>query len=438
MLSSIRLQNFKCIADSGKLDLAPITVFAGVNSSGKSSVIQALLLMKQTTEDRDPTAPLLINGPYVQLGSYANLIFRQNIETKLGIQVEFAEPTKPKPSRYRPRTSPLRVEVLLSYDAEHDLIILESSTVTFLREPKAVLALKKTNEGKYVADIQSRDKPVSLPALPFKFFGAIPILHDKSPEVIAIGYLYDAQWLVQSLMRDVVYLGPLREFPKRIYSASGRKPDDVGLRGELTGDVLWSWVKRNDESISRVRRIAADLGIAKDIEVKRVRRTNYYEVTVRDPNQRINVNLADSGFGVSQILPVIVAGYYAQPGSSIVLEQPEIHLHPRLQSRLADVFIELAAPKEEGSSPKQIIVETHSDYLIRRLCRRIAEGRIRPEQVAIFWFEPSESGTVITKVGLDEKGQIQSWPKGFMDEDYEEALEYAKALHGLPNRPSLR
>lgn len=167
-------------------------------------------------------------------------------------------------------------------------------------------------------------------------------------------------------------------------------------------------------------------------------RTNYYEIFVKDPYQSLDVNLADSGFGLSQVLPVIVAGYYTSPGASIILEQPEIHLHPSLQSRLADLFIALAVPERGPGEAKQIIVETHSDHLIRRLCRRIAEGRVNPDQIAVFWFEPSASGTVIRQLSLNEKGQIEYWPKGFLDEDYEEAKEYARVLESREREAQAR
>src|SRR5690606_17010608 len=129
-----------------------------------------------------------------------------------------------------------------------------------------------------------------------------------------------------------------------------------------------------------------------------------YEVRVRLAGGAPWVLITDVGFGVSQILPVLVLCFYAPEGSTLILEQPEIHLHPRIQAGLADVFID--AIKRRGV---QIILESHSEHLLRRLQRRIAEEQIAADDVALYFIEMKRGQSVLRPLDVDMFGNIRNW-----------------------------
>ncbi|MEO7993492.1 MAG: DUF3696 domain-containing protein, partial [bacterium] len=137
--------------------------------------------------------------------------------------------------------------------------------------------------------------------------------------------------------------------------------------------------------------------------------------------------LSEVGFGVTQVLPILMAASRVKPDSIIIVEQPEIHLHPRAQANLADVFLEsLCADETERVSVGlegrgQWILETHSEALMLRFQKRIREKRLRPEDLSVLYVKPSPEGSTITQLRLDDDGEfIDEWPDGFFEESYDE------------------
>ena len=138
------------------------------------------------------------------------------------------------------------------------------------------------------------------------------------------------------------------------------------------------------------------------------------------------VLITDVGFGVSQVLPVLVQCFYVPPNSTILFEQPEIHLHPSVQSHLADLFIEAIHAREEGNPRNtQLIVESHSEHLIRRLQRRIAEEELKPEEVAIYFVSQKKGVSKIEALQIDEFGNISNWPENFFGNEFEDVSAMA-------------
>ena len=135
------------------------------------------------------------------------------------------------------------------------------------------------------------------------------------------------------------------------------------------------------------------------------------------------VLITDVGFGVSQILPVITLCYYVPEGSIILLEQPEIHLHPNVQSGLADVLIDAIKTRKI-----QIIIESHSEHLLRRLQRRIAEEQLNPEDTALYFCSVLRDRSKLQTLELDMFGTIANWPPGFFGDEFEEISATQKAI----------
>ncbi|MFN7266533.1 MAG: AAA family ATPase, partial [Bacteroidota bacterium] len=145
------------------------------------------------------------------------------------------------------------------------------------------------------------------------------------------------------------------------------------------------------------------------------------------------VLITDVGFGISQVLPVLVQCFYVPANSTILFEQPEIHLHPSVQAYLADVFIE-AIHAHEDSKPRhtQLIIESHSEHLIRRLQRKIAEEELKLEDVAIYFVDQKKGVSTIEALEIDEFGNILNWPDNFFGDDLEDLT--AMALKGIERK----
>ena len=223
------------------------------------------------------------------------------------------------------------------------------------------------------------------------------------------------------LFRNLSYIGPLRDYPKRYYEIASEMPTAVGSHGEHMANLvrrrlpeirttLNRWVKRFEFG-SRL--------VAKDVS------DELFFLAFEDANRKGKTNIADLGFGASQVLPLIVQALTAKKDSLTIAEQPEIHLNPRLQYLLADLLVEMA------NADRRVIVETHSEHLLLRLRRLVATGKIPHEKVAIYFVEKTEGVSKIRNIPIKENGDISHdvWPKGFFEDSLPESIALAQAQH---------
>ena len=230
------------------------------------------------------------------------------------------------------------------------------------------------------------------------------------------------------------YLGPLREKPARRYIYED-EISEIGAKGENAAYVLANsgnlivdsfYINRNSSTIF-VENKDARLNVAVEtwmhemgIKGFRYEKNNDLISIVMDSKSNSKVSMADVGFGVSQVFPVILEGLRIDSGDTLILEQPEIHLHPGLQMKIADYIISLAL------SGKGVIVETHSDHMINRMVRRIIEdetGELK-NMIGIYFISSSDDGPIIERVQIDDKIGIKNWPSDFFDQaaDEQEAI----------------
>ncbi len=243
--------------------------------------------------------------------------------------------------------------------------------------------------------------------------------------------------------RLLKYLGPLRDEPKPVYPLAGATdPKDIGFRGEHTAAVLD--VHRNTpieyipstqfgsstiESISKtallinaVQDWLGYMGVASSVKTVDMGKLGH-ELQVQTTEADDPHDLTHVGVGVSQVLPILVLSLLAEPGSTLIFEQPELHLHPRVQTRLADFFVSMTLLK------KQCIVETHSEYLINRLryLSATSEGDQVASNVIIYFVEKEQGQSTYRPIKMNKFGVIEDWPKGFFDESEETSADILKA-----------
>ena len=231
-------------------------------------------------------------------------------------------------------------------------------------------------------------------------------------------------------LRSVNYLGPLRSVPERSYRLSSENDSSAGItgiQGELSANVLYYNARFRREVNYWFTEDKFD--IPYELNVIKLGEESlageHITIALTDKRTDTQVTLADVGYGINQILPVIIEGVASQEGAILCVEQPEIHLHPRLQANIADLMIDTIA--DENGKRKQWIVETHSELLILRLQRRIREGKISPDDVSVLYVDPNDDsveGSAIKVLRLGEDSYFKDpWPDGFFDEALKEELQ---------------
>ncbi len=446
MLKRLLLENFKVWRHIDSMILAPITGLFGANSSGKSSIIQSLLLLKQTIESSDRSQALNFGdeNSYIELGQFRDVVslHDKNQQLLLGIEwsfdkiLEIQDPEDPNNILFKKNSiffqtsidsldgEKIRVKRLeYNFDGNVFFVMRKESGNQYLLSPT------KQVRGKF-RFTRTPGRVWDLPG-PVKFYGFPDQVNTYFQNA---AFLSDLQEKLVDQFNNIYYLGPLREYPKRRYIWSGSEPISVGNRGERTIDAILA-AKEKGAYIHRgrgKRRLSLDemlafwlkeLGLIYDFSVKKIAENgNIYQVFVKKTRKSSEVLLTDVGFGVSQVLPVLTLCYYVPEGSTLIFEQPEIHLHPSVQSGLADVFVD--AIKHRNI---QIIVESHSEHLLLRLQRRIAEQILSHEQVALYFCNVEKNEAVIDPLKTDLFGNIENWPKDFFGNRFDEIAAMQEA-----------
>lgn len=205
---------------------------------------------------------------------------------------------------------------------------------------------------------------------------------------------------IESELRQTRYLGPFRQSPLRRYPFRGATATEVGAQGEATITLLASeYIQSQDRThAKRINRWLSALGLAKAVELSRVGTSDLFDVSMRlsDGNK---LPIADLGYGLSQVLPVLTQCSFAPKGSTLLFEQPELHLHENAASKLAGVFQETALSKDVN-----VVLETHSKELVYQFLSLIREGQLPPDQLAIYMVERVKGASSYKRVGIEWDG----------------------------------
>ena len=448
MIRKLSAYNFKSWEQTGEIRLAPITGLFGSNSSGKTSILQLFLMLKQTTESADRTQVLHFGdkGSLVELGTFREVLFNHAEATSLKYALEWDLPKKITIEDPGRKGKILFEGDKLSYGAEVDengsgRISVKKLVYGFAgnnfgmkRKLKAkdkfdLYTEKKTEEGAF-RFTRTPGRAWDLPA-PTKCYGF--------PDQVKAYYqnaafLADLELAFENLFARVYYLGPLREYPKREYTWAGSQPADMGRREKVVDALLAS--RERKERISRgqgrksytVEEFVAywlkELKLIHSFSVEPIKEgSNLFQVWVKKSPTSARVLITDVGFGVSQILPVLTLCYYVPEGSTVLMEQPEIHLHPSVQAGLADVFIDAVKTRKI-----QIILESHSEHMLKRLQRRIAEEQLSNSEAALYFCDIKSGVSTLKPLDIDMFGNITNWPDGFFGDEFGEIAAMTRAI----------
>ncbi|WP_148294086.1 DUF3696 domain-containing protein [Azospirillum sp. B4] len=534
MLSEISIENFKAFGAKSHIPLAPITLIYGPNSSGKSSIIQSILLLKQTIESRNSgqiLLPRLENG-IVDLGSFQEMVFDHNLENTMSIRVA------PKPYMsnklfekigafslefsFRRRTQKEEISIARisiwsnstrSYVAHYEVSpekpnsskifsmragavvnsnITHCAICTYLtteprfwhdsfeyvrKNKKNILSHlemmlkdierkgphfrklfifgrpdKANNSEKYWSDLINKfidmiktefsiEEWAIFSAQIFKkspiyLSGLLPSGGDPSFDVYDTLIQFDTEKRQSSILdisniifpnpstiaisgaidlsqriSEVFPLGPFRKAPARYYVFTGTSPTDVGYSGKAMPDLLL----RNPKLLKRVNHWLDKLEVGYQLRVKKLGKDkDLFEMRLIDTirGNKVDIGLTDVGYGISQILPFVVQSF-ARNNHIIAIEQPEVHIHPRLQADIGDMILE----SSRLPIGNQFIIETHSEHLILRMLRLIRDGRLKPNMLSVLFVERTKEGSKVKPIRIAEDGGlIDEWPGGFFPE----------------------
>ena len=445
MLNRLKLENFKAWEEVD-LSLGKVTGLFGPNSAGKSSILDLLLLLKQTRNATDRGIVLEFGGPadMVNLGTFADVVHHRDESRRIRWLLEWTLPKgltirtikiprSPRATTFEGHTVQTSCEVGIRDTAlwVPELAYRFAGTDFRLHEKegskKEFQLSTNADDFRFIRN-QGRKWPLPRPIKTHLFPGEVKAYFQNS------AFLSEFELRYENLMDSLFYLGPLREHPKREYHWAGSRPDDVGQRGERTMDAILAatargeqrslgkrmWRKPFQEMISHWLR---ELGLIDSFALDEVATgTRLYRAIVKTHSTSAPTALTDVGFGVSQVLPVLVLLYYVPKKSTVVLEQPEIHLHPAVQSGLADVMLNVATARDI-----QIIVESHSEHLLRRLQRRVAEGSAAAEDVRMYFVSSRGGKADLSDLALNKWGEIENWPDNFFGDEMGEIAAITEA-----------
>lgn len=456
MLTKLHFKNFKAWKDSGEIRLAPITVFFGTNSAGKTSIPQLLLMLKQTAEssDRQQALHLGDSRSLVDLGTYDDVAHNHDIEQQLEISLAWTLESdliiEDPVSSQKYQGDVLRLDCVFDADKRHQPVV-QSFGYTLSNGDDIVLDLEMQRRDVSQTSRQRKQPEFDLSSNqydlkrpkgrawplppPARFYG----FPDETTAYFQnTMFTADLVLKLERLMRSVFYVGPLREYPKRLYLWSGEAPNHVGVKGDRAIEAILAAGNRKfnfrpKQKTKQLRLVVAqylqEMELISDFKVKALgQHRNEYEVLVRTSSKLPEVKLTDVGFGVSQVLPVIVECFYVPRRSIVIFEQPEIHLHPRVQAALADLFVDAIRAREGGKLREcQFIIESHSEHFLRRLQRRIAEGELAPQDAALYFVHTQGSTARIEELDVDTYGNIKNWPQDFFGDEMDDLVARAEA-----------
>ena len=438
-ITAISVQGFKSLAKESRIEIRPLTILAGANSSGKSSIMQPLLLMKQTLEASYDPGPLLLNGPNAKFTSVNQFISRSQRNSDrqaFSVEVETDKERKYRVAFSITENQTIEIrDMVVVYDGDSLRLTPDQSADEI---KKAVLKL--FSEGiKEIGYFQkSLIKSLYL-MFTWKLKLKLVVVRNRCFLDVIFGSADDIpfhkimsvkffSFVPDKELRRMIHVPGLRGNPERVYNRTVTGPDFPGIFEHYVATIIAQWQEKKDDRLQALETMLAALGLTQEISAKVVNDTQIELQVGRLPKAERDrsdlVNIADVGFGVSQVLPVLVALWVAKKGQLVYLEQPELHLHPRAQYALAKILAETA---KRGV---KLVVETHSALLLRQVQTLMAKGDIDPDLVKLHWFSrnPEDGTTSIRSADLDENGAFGDWPEDFGDVELKAEGAYLDAV----------
>lgn len=388
MLKSIALTNFKCFKEKTVFPLSRITLLTGINGKGKSTVLQALLLMRQSIEHNEDTDQLILNGNCIQLGAFNDI---KNSYTPKEIPVEFLF-----------AITDINREISFNYTLAHNE---NDDFIGDIREVKINFDNSYSKE-----KILGKNNIFGFKKLIPEESPGRPIINEKDMPIDFLRIHYIA----------ADRLGPQKYYEKKTMG----KFINVGARGENIANVLHL---KSEHIVNKQLYLGKDAQTLEQ-QVEEWLREIFGEakITLKGKEEEsiiltllLNNSSTDKrykpsniGFGYSYILPIIISGLLASPGEILIVENPEAHLHPKAQSTLTKFLCRVA------SCGVQVLIESHSEHILNtlRVCIKNNDYLLTPNETSVLYFTNNKQGSSLMQIPINEDGSIDEWPEDFFDQ----------------------
>ncbi len=466
MIKSMNIKNFKAFKESGWLNFKKINILVGPNSSGKSSFLKALLLLDNTIKSEDVSSALDLPE---EIGAFESIVYGNNTKDKLFFDIDFQVREL--------KTDELKLASLILLKVFSPLLQESSNNrfFTSIKEPfndlftpekfadmyknsmvkRFSFSIKSTRKNNISVDnfkfvtynndtyeifqskksyyLMKNNNTIDIPNLfkPYKFFFKLNNKNiSKCTDNNTLEEVFNVVFAFSHMERDIsnftnkiVHIEPFRNTPKRLeYVTNVKTPyNSVGSKGENMLSTILS-LKSTEESknkgsksiLTKINYWLNAFDLAEEAYEKDLG-DNHYSWMIKNKYTGIPCNIVDVGVGTSQLLPIIIESVNSPAGSILLIEEPETHIHPGAQAKLADLFVECATKQS-----KMFFVETHSMYLITQLEILVAQKKIKAEDIGIYYFNQDKNGTHVMDMKLCDNGQFEDeWPSGFFDVPYQ-------------------
>jgi len=441
----IRWQNYRPFRDTGWITIRPLTILLGPNNAGKTSVFSPLLVMAQTVMSPDSETPLITKEELVDLGGFRDLVRNNFTKQNVVLGLKFHLHQQSGKAGKIGAEPPGVIEATFGVGSHPEEPVLKKVKISDAFSRPMFTRTRRGSgfqlSSKFLRPMHKIERELVREERPYNFLftptTALSRARGKRTQELASSkysegfstYLSAVGFATSELVRffgRLTYVGPLRERPKRFYEVSGAIPSSVGVRGEDMANMIrrrWKQIRAPLNKWVRRFEFGSSISLSSN-------RTGEFSLFFKLGSRKMNI--ADAGFGTSQVLPLIVQAIVAPENTLTIAEQPEIHLNPKLQSTLADLFVEMA------NSDHRVIVETHSEHLLLRLRRLVAKGTIKNSKVAIYYIERVGDESKIREIRLEGNGSVRAndWPAGFFDDSLKESLSLAQDQYSATRRRS--
>ncbi|MDO9454151.1 MAG: AAA family ATPase [Stagnimonas sp.] len=404
-IDTLTVENFKGIKERQVFTIKPITLLIGANSSGKSSCIHALAALAQTVKLAASNRAIVLDDEYAQvhLGRFIEVIHSKSYSDsmKIGFSMEKAgrNVAYEKGKFILDKDKPINIEhsfksTKRTQDVTIEQAIFESNGSKLKVDKKAKIYSAEFNGSKVEAQINTR-------GLRLRFLPQQSASKNRASFFESFVFSEASNDLISEELRKVFYLGPFRQSPLRRYPTKGAAPTEVGAQGEMAITLLANEYvqQKNRPNISQIGRWLQEIGLARSIDIARIGKSDLFDLNVTLPDGA-NLPMADLGYGVSQVLPVLAQCSYAPKGATLLFEQPELHLHPAAAKKLGTVFAEVT--KKKGL---RIVAETHSRELFHQILQEIREGNLSLNDVCAYTVERKNGCSVFKSIEIEQDGE---------------------------------
>lgn len=449
-IKRLEIENFKCFQQRTAFDFGKITLLTGANSSGKSSVMYAILGALQSGE-----FPFVFstNGHFVEMGDFRDVVFGHDVTKRISITlqleggaVDFGCTTF---WSINPENQLPVLDELIFFEKGHEYLgkVVSPSILDQEKElkpsPFKVVEFQiPDSEGNFLRtrfsfsgdqhemlqrlrqfaiEFAKRSNSLSVEQATrlekFEYqFEEVEVDSNEGGLMFMIN-LMRTQFLVAFI--KINFIGSFRLPPFRTYLEQNRTNRNINHLGEGYLEQIIQWELRDKAKYAQLVQTMKDLELLNSIRTKRME-GGRYEMAVRVKEDGVETSLTDIGFGVSQFLPIIVADLQLPNGSTLFVSQPETHLHPSVQSSFGDYLV-----RQVKTLDKNYIIETHSEYLLNRIRLAIVKGEIKEEDVSVYYLEPHPDGNISHRVTFDRQGRILGAPEDFFKTYMMDVMEIA-------------